>query len=107
MHDRPDATELVAAARHFLETELLPNLTDQRMRYQALVAAHVLGIVERELPVEEVDLRWETARLSKVLGEPAPPATTLTELRQQVRKGNGRLAASIRSGTFDTEPTYR
>lgn len=107
MHDRPDATELVAAARHFLETELLPSLTDQRMRYQALVAAHVLGIVERELPVEEADLRWEAGWLSKVLGEPALPATTLTELRRQVREGNGRLAASIRAGTFDAEPAYR
>ena len=107
MHDRPDATELVAAARHFLETELLPSLTDQRMRYQALVAAHVLGIVERELPVEESDWRWEATWLSEVLGEAAPPANSMAELRQRVREGNRRLAASIRAGTFDAEPAYR
>lgn len=107
MHDRPDATELVAAARQFLETELLPSLSDQRLRYQTLVAAHVLGIVERELPVEEADLRWEAAWLIKVLGEQAPTATNLTELRHHVREGNRRLAASIRAGTFDAEPAYR
>ncbi len=107
MHDRPDSTELIAAARLFLETELLPALTDQRLRFQTLVAAHVLGIVERELPVEEIDLRWELAWLSEMLGEAAAPAATRAELRNQVREGNRRLCVSIRQGNFDGEPAYR
>jgi hypothetical protein len=107
MHDRPDSTELIAAARHFLETELLPSLTDQRLRFQTLVAAHVLGIVERELTVEEADLRWETAWLSNVLGEAMAPASTLEDLRRQVREGNRRLCVLIREGNFDAEPAYK
>src|SRR3954454_4722457 len=98
MHDRPTTTELVAAVRLFLETELLPSLKDQRMRFQALVAAHVLGTVERELPVEEADLRWEAAWLGKVLDETPAPASSLAELRQDVIDGNRRLCASIRNG---------
>src|ERR1700691_3232332 len=101
MHDRPTSTELIAAARLFLETELLPALTDPRLRFQTLVAAHVLGIVERELPVEEADLRWELAWLSDVLGEPISPADSLLDLRKQVREGSHRLCVSIREGTFD------
>jgi hypothetical protein len=107
MHDRPDMSELVAAARHFLETELLPSLTDSRQRFQTLVAAHVLGIVERELPVEEADLRWELEWLSSVLNESAPKFDNLAELREQVRDGNRRLCASIRQGKFDAETEFR
>ena len=107
MHDRPDSTELIAAARLFLETELLPALTDQRLRFQTLVAAHVLGIVERELPAEETDLHWELAWLSDALGEAAAPAATLAEFRKQVREGNRRLCGSIRQGNFDGEVAYR
>jgi hypothetical protein len=82
-------------------------LTDPRLRFQTLVAAHVLGIAERELPVEEEDLRWELAWLSDVLGDAIAPAVTLAGLRQQVREGNRRLCVSIRQGDFDAEPAYR
>jgi Domain of unknown function (DUF6285) len=107
MHDRPEMAELVAAARLYLETELLPALTDPRQRFQTLVAAHVLGIVERELPVEESDLRWESAWLCNLLGEEKQERQTLADLRQQVRDGNRRLCASIRAGKFDEDSAYR
>jgi hypothetical protein len=107
MHDRPDMSELVAAARHYLETELLPGLTDPRQRFQTLVAAHVLGIVERELPSEEADLKWELAWLSDLMKKPEPSFTSLADLRREVRDGNHRLCASIREGQFDAEPAYR
>jgi Domain of unknown function (DUF6285) len=107
MHDRPNPTELIAAARLFLETELLPALTDPRLRFQTLVAAHVLGIAERELPAEESDLRWEATWLADVLGKVSAPANSLEDLRLQVREGNRLLCASIRDGKFDGEPAYR
>ncbi|HEV8059955.1 MAG TPA: DUF6285 domain-containing protein, partial [Gemmataceae bacterium] len=107
MHDRPDSTELIAAARLFLETELLPALTDQRLRFQTLVAAHVLSIVERELPAEETDLHWEVTWLSEILGEAIPPLVTLADLREYVREANRRLCVSIRHGNFDGAVAYR
>jgi uncharacterized protein DUF6285 len=48
--DRPSAAELTAAVREFLESELLPTLTDHRLRFRTLVAMNALGIVERESP---------------------------------------------------------
>ena len=47
--DRPAASELAAAVREFLETELLPVLDDHRLRFRTLVAMNALGIVHREL----------------------------------------------------------
>ncbi|MGH3132943.1 MAG: DUF6285 domain-containing protein [Gaiellaceae bacterium] len=48
--DRPNAGELAAAVREFLETEILPLLSDHRMRFRTLVAMNALSIVERESP---------------------------------------------------------
>lgn len=107
MHDRPDAGELAAAVKHFLETELMPSLTDARMRYQTLVAAHVLGIVERERSSEEADLAWEAQWLAQVLGEKWPSVSATAALRDQVRDANVRLCAALRQGKFDEPALYR
>ena len=50
MTDRPNARELATAVREFLETEILPTLSDHRMRFRTLVAMNALSIVERESP---------------------------------------------------------
>jgi hypothetical protein len=47
-HDAPDARELVAAVREFLERDVLGALHGGT-RYHCLVAINVLGVVEREL----------------------------------------------------------
>jgi hypothetical protein len=49
MPDRPTAPELVEAVREYLETEVLPLLDDDRMRFRALVAINALVIAGREL----------------------------------------------------------
>ena len=62
MTDRPNARELAAAVHEFLETEILPTLSDHRLRFRTLVAMNALSIVERESPLptpldpEEVEL---------------------------------------------------
>jgi len=48
--DRPNASELATAVREFLEAEILPTLTDHRLRFRTLVAMNALSIVEREAP---------------------------------------------------------
>jgi hypothetical protein len=101
MNDRPTAAELIDAVRRCLETELAPALADPRLRYQALVAAHALGVAGRELAGEEARLReeWELLRELAGLGPQAPPG--LAELREQVRAANERLCGRIRAGEFD------
>ena len=60
--DRPSAAELVAAAREHLERLVVPALGDPKLRYQTLVAAHVLSIVQRELEASEREGSAEAAR---------------------------------------------
>lgn len=59
--DRPNASELATAVREFLEAEILPVLTDHRLRFRTLVAMNALSIVERETP-GPAEADWETAR---------------------------------------------
>ena len=49
MTERPTAQELTDAILEFLGGEVLPTLTDQRLRFRMLVAMNALGIVHREL----------------------------------------------------------
>jgi signal transduction protein with GAF and PtsI domain len=56
MTERPTAQELTEAILEFLAGEILPTLTDHRLRFRTLVAMNALGIVYRELaalPVED------------------------------------------------------
>jgi hypothetical protein len=100
MHDRPTAVELVNAVRQYLESELLPTLTDARLKFQTLIAANVLSIAERELQGEEAELNDEHASLADLLGLAARP-NTLAELRAAVRAANERLCERIRDGAYD------
>jgi len=63
--ERPTAQELTEAILEFLGGEILPTLTDQRLRFRMLVAMNALGIVHRELealPVEDDSELRELAR---------------------------------------------
>lgn len=104
MHDRPTAAELVSAARQFLEGELLPALADARLRFQTLIAAHVLSMVERELQQEEAHLRAEWQALHALLGLFEPEPSDLAGLRAGVREANARLCERIQQGDFDAPP---
>jgi hypothetical protein len=67
MTERPTAQELTEAILEFLGAEILPTLTDHRLRFRTLVAMNALGIVYRELaalPVEDdAELRELAARI--------------------------------------------
>jgi len=47
--ERPTAAELTEAILEFLGGEILPTVTDQRLRFRTLVAMNALSIVYREL----------------------------------------------------------
>jgi hypothetical protein len=66
MTDRPTAPELLEAVSEFLTAEILPTLTDHRLRFRTLVALNALGIASRELESEqpaEPDLRTLARRI--------------------------------------------
>jgi len=49
MTERPTAQELAESILEFLGGEILPTITDPRLRFRVLVAMNALGIVYREL----------------------------------------------------------
>ena len=71
MAERPTGQELTEAILEFLGGEILPTLTDHRLRFRTLVALNALGIVRREL-----------ARL------PAPDDAEQRELAARIRAGD-------------------
>ena len=64
MSERPTAQELTEAILEFLGGEILPTLTDHRLRFRMLVAMNALSIVYRELerlPTEDDAAQRELA----------------------------------------------
>lgn len=79
MSDRPSPPELAEAVREFLEAEILPTVTDQRLRFRTLVAMNALSIVQREL--ESTEDPGDAAELSARV---ASGDVTLAELKRHV-----------------------
>src|SRR3954466_10210246 len=100
MFDHPTAAELTAAARMQLEQQVIPNIAEPRLRFQTLVAANVLAIVERELTAGEAHLAAAWRRVASlqddVTDQPAGEA-----LRAAVATQARRLCADIRAGVYD------
>ena len=100
MQDRPNATELLAAVRAFLEADVVPVSTGRR-RFHALVAANVLSIVERELVREEERVLDEWRGLARLLDVTVDPPPRLELLKAGVRELEERLIERIRAGEAD------
>ena len=83
MTDRPTAAELVEATAEFLEREILPTVTDQRLRFRTLVALNALGIAQRELESPDAP-RLDTAELARRIRAGDVPEGTLALLKRHV-----------------------
>jgi hypothetical protein len=103
MFDHPTAAELIAAARMQLEQQVIPSIAEPRLRFQTLVAANVLAIVERELAAGEALLAAAWRRMDKLersgAEQPAGEA-----LRAAVEAQTRRLCQDIRAGNYDDGP---
>jgi hypothetical protein len=105
MQDRPTGIELIDAVAQFLGDEVIPVITDPRLRYRLLIAANVLKIVRRELAVGDSSLRDEWGRLALLLDRPeAVPPAAPAELRAALEALNRELCARIRAGEADQGP---
>lgn len=103
MNDRPDAQELLEAVKRFLEDDVMPAARGPQ-KYQARVAAHVLGIVQREWESGDRDLREEWQRLAGLHALVGEPPATREALAASVREQTQRLVLRIRAGEADTGP---
>jgi uncharacterized protein DUF6285 len=78
-HDRPTPSELAEAAREFLESEILPTLSDHRLRFRTLVAINGLGILQRELESAEGDVTDAEELVRRIRAGDPPPLDILKE----------------------------
>lgn len=104
MYDRPHASELLEAARHHLETQIVPltKATNHKLYFQTLVAINVMKIVERELDQRSDHLQAEWERLNALFGE-HPIPTSESDLSAQLAERNRALCQAIRAGELDHE----
>jgi hypothetical protein len=86
MSERPTAQELTEALMEFLAGELLPTLTDHRLRFRTLVAMNALSIVYRELEaLPPPDDRQERALVERIRGGELPVAEVKALLEEKLR----------------------
>jgi hypothetical protein len=98
VQDRPTAQELLDAVREFIATELLPTVTDPRLRFRTLIAANLLDMGGRELALEPTLLAAEHARLAALLGEAQPAPAEPRALAAAVADLQRALCQLIRAG---------
>ena len=105
MSERPTAQELSEAILEFLGGEILPTLTDHRLRFRMLVAMNALGIVYRELDGS----RRKTTRSSASSRRGSEPAMSRRGRSRRVKTDvEARLRiASPSSSTRTARPSLR
>jgi hypothetical protein len=99
VQDRPTATELLDALGDFMR-DRAANARDRWERFQFQVAANSLGILSRELQMEDGFMRAEWSGLDTLLGAESIPAEQAA-FAARLRERNGDLSQRIRDGTFD------
>lgn len=103
MNDRPTGLELLEAVRGFLADEVVPALQGH-LKYQARVAANVVGIVAREIESEERQLAAEWSRLAELLAERGARPIGRGAQREQIQAWTRTLTDRIRAGEADEGP---
>ncbi|HSX21885.1 MAG TPA: DUF6285 domain-containing protein [Gaiellaceae bacterium] len=79
--NRPTPQELAEAIEEFLAGELLPTITDPRLRFRTLVAMNALGIVYRELAALPEEDDTELRELAHRIREGDVPPGTLRRVK--------------------------
>src|SRR6476620_7679748 len=100
MYDHPTAAELIAAARLQIEQHVIPNIAEPRLRFQTLVAANVLAIVERELAAGQMHMAAAWQRAADLQGDASDQPASQT-LRAVVADQARQLCMDIRAGVYD------
>lgn len=99
MSERPTAAELAEAILEFLGGEILPTVTDQRLRFRTLVAMNALSIVYRELEkLPPEDDAAQRALAARIRAGDVPPGT-LAEVKRDVAE-RLRIASPRYLGTY-------
>jgi Domain of unknown function (DUF6285) len=82
--ERPTPQELTEAIHEFLGGEVLPTLTDPRLRFRTLVAMNALSIVHRELAALPVEDDEDQRALATAIRAGDVPPGTLRQVKADV-----------------------
>ena len=105
MQDRPTAIELLDALTDFMR-DRSANARDRWERFQFQVAANSLGVIRRELELEDGFMREEWRGLDALLGAEAIPEGQQAFASRLVER-NAELSDRIQSGEFDGDAEER
>jgi len=105
VQDRPTAVELLDALGGFMR-DRAENARDRWERFQFQVAANSIGIIKRELELEDGFMQAEWQGLDRLLGAESMPEGQAA-LATRLSERNGELAERIRRGDFDGEAEAR
>lgn len=100
MQDRPTSTELSDAVREFLEQEILPTVSDARLKFRVLVAMNALTMISRETTLEESHLQPEFSSLKTLLNAQEPNPESFSSLKAVTLELNAELSSRIRLGNM-------
>jgi hypothetical protein len=98
MQDRPNMNELTEAVREFLEVEILPTVSDARLKFRVLIAMNALGMIGREAELEESNLQAEFSSLNALLKSEELMPESFSSLKAGTLELNRNLAHQIRLG---------
>jgi Domain of unknown function (DUF6285) len=101
MQNRPTATELLDAVRDLIANEILPTITDDGLRFKALIAANLLAIVGRELSNSDPLIAAELKRLNSLL--PDVDLDLTLPASETILTMNRLLADQIRQAPADSD----
>ncbi|MCK9519567.1 MAG: DUF6285 domain-containing protein [Dehalococcoidia bacterium] len=102
MQDRPTAAELLDALADFMR-DRQAHARDRWERFQFQVAANSLGILKREVEMEDGFMREEWRGLDTLLGPEAIPDGQAA-FTERLQERNEALVARIQQGEFDDGP---
>lgn len=106
MQRRPSKSELLDAVAQFLMAEVAPAVTDKKVSFRVLIAAHLASTVAQELRGESPRIDAELERLQALLPNIVHgDARKLPERERQSALDlfNEQLAIRIRKGALDRD----
>src|SRR5262245_39341989 len=104
MQDLPEKSQLLDALAKFIDTDLRPAIQDPALVFRARIAAHLAGVVAREIRAEDEHDAAELSRLAALLGRaPVSLPASHAERKRVMSELNRALAKALREGTLDRE----
>src|SRR5262245_7045793 len=106
MQDLPEKSMLLEALAKFIDAQVRPEIRDPALAFRVRIAAHLAGVVAREIRAEDQHDLAELARLEAIegIGEGRrEPLVTREERRRRISELVAKLAAALRKGTLSAE----